>query len=397
MKRLLPLPLFLGLLVSLYAETPQRTAEFGIDFEAGFANNYINFGELFSSETLVIDLNTLPLGGLNTAVAAEGGLFVNVNIKQFSFGWFAGVDTFFTGGLSGEMAKLFSRGNIEMQNFSGEVLLGGSAFLDTGLKAAMDFKGWKFGFSPSLFIPLIYMPRPLIRLDLDTADSLFVDMTVRMNIYTPFPMDTMEFSGDFFRGTGLDLSLFAEYALLPILDVGGIMSHIPIVPSRLNYGMYVAYQFAFPADSGDGVPDANLIDAMINDELPEFAGDTFYLDGNFLNVFRPLRFDVFARYKPFKNEFITVKPMIGLSFLTIYGYDTTCFNAELAGGLNLGNLFLLDLSTGYRERLWRHKLGIALNFRVVELDLGVALMSPDFKTSFNLSGLSVAFGLRFGY
>ncbi|MDR2404296.1 MAG: hypothetical protein LBD78_09750 [Spirochaetaceae bacterium] len=395
MKKVFFFCLFLCFASFFCAGTPARNIEFGIGGEAGFANNYMDFKEFFSNETLQIDLNTLPLKGLHSVGIMDAGLFFNFNIKQFSFGFFSGMDGFFTGGLSGEVARLFSEGNVNMRNFNGEVVLGGSIFFDTGVKAATEFRGWKFGVAPSLYIPLFYMPKPLIRFGLDTTESLSVDMSIRMNVYTPFSLEEKE-TRDIFNAAGADLSLFVEYALLPVLDVGGIMSHIPIVPSRLAYGMHIVSDFVFPQDTGEDI-DESFIDALIKDKIPETQGKVFYLDEDFLRVYRPLRFDTFVRYKPFKNELITLTPTIGFSLLTIYGYDVICFNAELAGRLNLNNFFMIDLSTAYRERLWQHKLGLALNFRVVEVDLGAGLLSQDFVSSFHFKGLSVAFGLRFGY
>jgi hypothetical protein len=396
MKKLSFFCLFLCASSFLLRAFAPRTVEFGIDAEMGFANNFMGVKDFFSNETLEIDFNTLPLKGLHSAALGGGEVFLNINLRRFSLGFFSGMDGFFTGGLSAETVRLFSEGNIDTPDFNGEVVLGGSIFLDTGVKTSMELGRWKFGVTPSLYIPLFYMPKPLIHFGFDTTESLFVDMSIRMDVYTPFSIEEGEINGGVFNATGFDLGFFAEYALLPILDVGGSMSHIPIVPSRLAYGMHIVSDFDFPQDSGGNINES-FIDALVKDEIPQMGGKTFYLNDDSLRVFRPLRFDVFARYKPFKNELITLTPDIGLSCLTVYGYDTVCFNAELAARLNLGNVFIVDLSTGYRERLWQHKLGMALNFRVFELDLGAGLLSQDFKSSFNFSGLSVAVGLRFGY
>ncbi|MDR3144817.1 MAG: hypothetical protein LBU21_00915, partial [Treponema sp.] len=379
----------------LRAEISNRIVEFGVDGELGFANNFMDFKEFFSNETLVIDFNTLPLRGLHSTAVGETELFFNFNFRRFSLGFFSGMDGFFTGGLSEEVVKLFSEGNVNMRNFSGELILGGSIFFDAGVRAAVEFRGWKIGVTPSLYIPLFYMPKPLIQLGFDTTESLSVDMSIRMNVYTPFSLEDPGIRG-IFNASGVDLSLSAEYALLPILDVGGLMSHIPIVPSRMMHGMHVVSDFVFPRGSGEDIS-GSFIDALVKDEIPSTGGKVFYLNEDALRVFRPLRFDVFARYKPFRNGLITLTPDIGFSLLTIYGYDVVCLNAGLAGRLNLGNFFMVDLSTGYRERLWQHKLGIALNFRVVELDLGAGLLSQDFVSSFHFNGLSVAVGLRFGF
>jgi hypothetical protein len=394
MKKPLFFCLFLCLAGFLHAETGGRFIEFGFDLDAGLANNYINFRELFSNETLVINLNALPLKGLSAAALGKEETVFNVNFKRFSIGLFAGMDGFFAGGLSGELLKLLSEGNTDNRSISGEVDLGGSLFLDTGLRGAMEFKDWKFGVRTSLYIPVFYMPKPLIRLNLDTTESFVVDMSVRMNIYAPFSLEDMEINGSIFRAAGFDMSFFTEYALLPMLDLGGSISHLPVVPSHLTYGMHTVSEFAFP-DSSGGI-DESFIDALVNNRLSDLNAQTFYLEGDYLSVFRPLRFDFFGRYKPFRNDIFSLKPNIGLSFLTIYGYDKVCFNADLAGRFAV-KFFALELSTGYRERMWMHKLGMTLNFRPFELDLGIGLMSRNFADSFRFKGLNLALGMRFGY
>ncbi|MDR1058775.1 MAG: hypothetical protein LBL43_04430 [Treponema sp.] len=85
---------------------------------------------------------------------------------------------------------------------------------------------------------------------------------------------------------------------------------------------------------------------------------------------------------------------MGFSVLTVYG---ACFNMDVTARANWKNFVSLDLSTGYRERIWRNKVLLAFNLRAIELDLGVGLQSQSFLRSFTLRGLNAAMGLRLGW
>jgi hypothetical protein len=67
------------------------------------------------------------------------------------------------------------------------------------------------------------------------------------------------------------------------------------------------------------------------------------------------------------------------------------------GEFNVINVFGLSISTGYCERLWRHALGLRLNFRAIELDGEVSLRGPDIVSSFKPRGMGVSLGLRLGF
>jgi hypothetical protein len=137
-----------------------------------------------------------------------------------------------------------------------------------------------------------------------------------------------------------------------------------------------------------------LIGGGIDSLIPDF-GST-YDSSDPVYTLRPLRFDFFANYKPVGVNLFAVRPHIGISFLTIYG-ATPCFNAGLAGYINILELFSLHLSTGYTEHVWKHAFGLALNFHIVELLAEVSLQSPEFVASFKVNGLGATIGLRLGF
>jgi len=113
-------------------------------------------------------------------------------------------------------------------------------------------------------------------------------------------------------------------------------------------------------------------------------------------VYRPMRFDVYARFKPFfGTELIVLRPSVGSTVDMDDG--EWYFNMGAEARLNLANIFIPYLSVNLEEGVWTNRLGFALNFRAFELDLEAALQSQSFIDSFSVKGLSLNLGVRFGW
>jgi hypothetical protein len=429
MKKTLLCCLFAALLLPLYAEKPKRYVEFGLEVDAGAANNYLGLFDFFNKErTVVIEPSRLSDSGLLVNGAAESEVFLNINFgEKFGLGFFAGFDVTAYSGVSGDFFRLLAEGNANMRDFTGAMSAGASVFADAGLKTRFKFGKLSLDVSPAAYIPILYVPPPRMSYRLDTTEGLKADIHIQADGYMPISpnkfFDFSALSGSDDSGTmdeeslikdfqfstddlwhileawGLDLSLGAEYALNPQWDLGGSITSLPLYPATLRHG--ISYQFDYTMDL---FGDQDLVE-MIKDGEFEIASDSPEIpdpvvsDGLAFRVFRPLRFDFYAHYKPFSTSFIVLKPNIGFSALTVYGYEASemCFNAGLEAQLNLKRIFSLSLASGYRERIWRHGLGLMLNLRVFQLDLGMSLQSQGFVESFGLKGLGVAVGVRTGF
>jgi hypothetical protein len=433
MKKTLLCCLLAAVLLPLYAEKPRRYVEFGVDVDAGAANNLLGFFDVFNKDrTIVIRPAELSDTGLrlNGAVASE--VFLNINFgEKFGLGFFAGVDTALYTGISGEFFRFLAEGNVNMRDFTGDMSAGASAFVDAGLETRFRFGKLSLGVRPAVYVPVLYIPPPDLSYRLDTTEGVKAEVHLQVEGYAPlslndiFDFSALDGSGDSFGGNsissrnglfknfsfsnndiwhileawGLDLSLEAEYALNPQWDLGGSIASIPLYPGTLRHG--VSYQLDYTMDlfgdrdliemikSGDfdlGTPSGEASDPLVSDDLA-------------FRVFRPLRFDFYAEYKPASTNLFVLRPDIGFSALTVYGYDVSglCFNAGLEARLNLKRIFSLSLVSAYREKMWRHGFGLMLNLRVFQLDLGVSLQSQNFVDSFQIKGLNAAVGLRLGF
>jgi hypothetical protein len=427
MKKTLLVCLLAALLMPLHAEKPKRYVELGVDVDAAAANNFLGLTDIFNREGVVqVDLSRVPDSGFLVDAAGGAEVFLNVNVgEKFGLGFFGGLDFAFYGTLSQEIFKLLSQGNVDMRDFSSTMAVGASVFVDAGLKTRFKFGKLSLGFTPAVYIPLVYVPPPQVSYHLDTTEGVQADISLNANAYAPLSLedlfDTFGFtdsgsgkngkdqskSAQFNLGPdevmhileawGLDASLNAEYALNAKWDLGGAIDSIPLYPATLRHGLN--YQFDYRLDPLGGKDLIEIIkDEDFDIEQPEMNDPVFYDDLAF-RVFRPLRVDFYVLYRPFSTKLVVLKPRIGFSALTVYGYeaDKMCFNAGLEAQLNLKRIFSVSLGTDYRERLWSHNLGLMLNLRVVELDLGVGLQSQDFAGSFRIEGARAFLGLRLGF
>jgi hypothetical protein len=382
-----------------YWKMPERFFEWGFDVEGGFGNSLIQLSDVFNvRKTMVIDLKGLNPGRFYAGGNAAFSTFINLNvIENWSFGLFAGLQADgFMGGPK-EFTDLLRRGNLQGQSVDISLSMGGSAFMDAGVRVETRINKLRLSFKPAAFSPIFYIPPPTMRLKLLTAGSdMVMDGKLDLDVYSALDMESLFQGGssDFMPDTiplGFDIALEGAYTLLPILDLGLNISNVPLVPAQLHYQMRQSFTLAGNwNDLYSDLTGGNL-------DMPDTTTDQSFQNNASFWVFRPLRFDFFADIRPVEVDLVVIRPHIGFSLLTVQGYDKACFNLGLDGELNLINVFGLSLSTGYRERLWRHALGLRLNFRALELDMGVSLRGPDIVSSFKPRGMGVSLGLRVGF
>lgn len=389
MKKYIPLALFLMVLsLGGYAEEPRRFVEFGIDAGAGVANDLIGAEDLLKKQ-IEINLddirNEVKDGGLKLNVDAAGAVFFHFESKQL---WGFGLSADAEGGVFANVPKqiftILADGNKENHSVSGDFITAyGGVFADVEVDAHLTlFKKLKLGLAPALYVPIIYVPKSSIRYNLEAEDNLKFHTDGEIKVYSPFSFDSSE--GNVLDGAGFDLSLYAEYDLFPLLDIGADITHIPVVPSTLKHEMRLSTDFE--VDGSQLIKDGEL-------DIPDDMIKTEYFEDASKTVMRPLRFDFYANIKPL--SFLRIRPNIGFTVLT--PSEEPYFNAGLDLRLNVARLLFFHLGTGYEETLWKHRAALAINLRVFELDIEAGLRSQEFIDSFQLHGFNLAVGVRFGY
>jgi len=400
--------------------------EIGFGAGIGFDNGLLGLNDILKKK-IVIDLAKIVQGipedgaGLNFSLSSN--FFMNVmNIHIGKGLWDIGLIADVDGGVGMNIPKslftLIAEGNSEQHDSSGKISASGGIFTEIGLKGSAKYivkeRTLSFGFKPAFFVPAVYIPsstgisyhlyteRPKYddtgKIILDdagkpvTEEGLFLDTKDGISIYTPTPFNHIEASRFFIGPNGFDLSLEGEYAFFPFLDIGGSLTNIPLSPATLSSEMILGLDSFSIELEGEDIISRNTHDP------PEFEfGDPVYRNNVKLQVYRPLRFDLYARYKPFISELLVIRPNIGFSVNVNRGDEKWYFNAGLEAMLNLKDLFIFYLGSGYRETIWRQRAGFALNFRAFELDVEAALRNQTFVGCFMERGYELNLGIRFGW
>jgi hypothetical protein len=415
MKRRILFLLLLTASVSLWAQTSRRNIEFGFDARWGFANNYLSAGQILR-ETITVDLTTMAddLGdGYSIFTGGGGDVFLNVRGVNFGAGWFAGVDGSGYFKIPHSLIKLITRGNTE-DNYSGHFEIGAAAFAETGVWAsARIIKNLNISIRPSYFLPLAYMVSKDASYSLDTypeaagdyrAGDIHATGTLSAKMYTPFPIGD---DGDIDAGNidigsligkgGADLTLGVEYPLFPNLILGATLTHIPLVPARLSDGYDINANFEYYENAQDMLEETDdgatggREKGMTYDE-PSF--DSFF--GSERKIFRPFKLGVNALYRPFFVRFFALKPSAALVFNGVYEAPVY-LDFGGAAEINLRDIFIVDAGIHFEDLIWRHSLGLIFNMRAMELDLGISMQSQDLLKSFQVAGVRVDVGVRFGW
>ncbi|MDR1352757.1 MAG: hypothetical protein LBK05_05680 [Treponema sp.] len=373
-----------------------RLFEFGVDGGAYVANNLLSLGDIFNvRKTLTIDLVNIYMRELIAAAGGGADVFFNLNFRNgYGIGVFAGIDGVFYGNASESLMRLLSRGNAGSGSFSGNMNMGGSVFAEAGIKGTGKFNRLGLSVKPALFVPIIFVPASRADYSVDMTDNgVSVHGVFDLSVYSAYALgeETGPSSNrnDAFP-MGFDISVGAEYALLPMLDLGASVSHLPIAPARLSHRMQIRSEYKFEIE--------NTLDdiAAGNVELPDPEFDTSYDNNTSFYAFRPFRFNFYINYRPADTNLFVVRPSLGFSLLSVYDY-APCFNAGLEGQVNVLNIFSAALFTGYVERIWTCDFRFMLNLHVTEIIFNVSLRGTDMINAFNGRGLGLSLGLRFGY
>jgi hypothetical protein len=383
----------------------RKRFEIGLDVGIGFTNDLLGAGDILQ-KTININLkdfnDKIGKNGFNFNLEPDFDFFFNVNMGGYWGGGFLfAIDGEINGNIPKSLFTLLAEGNANEHNPEGAFSVSGAIFAELEVEVHGRLKSFdklKFGLTPGVFFPVVYIPKSAVSYHLNTDDDkLRVSTSGSIDVYTPLSLDTMaDPVGSVLHSGGFDISLAGEYALFEAqawgsLAVGGTIEHIPFVPAILTNKMTVDM-------TKDIIEAENLLDTIQSGDFSELidTDDIWKLSYDSANrkIVRPMRVDFYAVYQPFTTDWLTVTPNLGF---TVLGPGDPSFNFGLNAQDNVKHIIAFHFGTGYDELIWKHQAGLAFNFRVFELDIDASLRSQDFVQSFQVSGFSVALGLRFGW
>jgi hypothetical protein len=403
-KKLLAL-IALGSAFSLWAQDkPRRFVELGFDAGGSFANSYLRICDVFQ-EKLTLDVSQMAgdlENGLALLFGAHGEAFINFNLGAlWGFGLFAGLDSLGQFTIPQSMVELLSEGNDPGKTYSDSLGFGAAAFLETGFWASAKINRIKFTIRPAYFLPLAYLskPRADYTLAINEDGSFKVVGNYQAEVYSPCPLDEIERfddigslpgkidMGDLLGKGGVDLVLRAEYPVYHNFTVGATLEHIPLTPARLTQKYSLSGGFEISKTIEDSIN--NDFDLPDIDPVAEFGEDHKLIS-------RPFKIGVDAVYRPLNIRLLTLRPEAALVFNSMY--DTPVYlDFGIAGELNLAGMLMLSAGTRLEDMVWKERVGLILNLRVLEISAGITTQSQQFLKSFQGAGFAVDLGVRLGF
>jgi len=360
-------------------------------FELGFANLNFYFSNdfLFLSdvlqETIVIDIDKFSNGfnlnfGLNIIP-----VYLKINFGDWGIGLTSGVEATGSFSLSGKLLT-FDKA-VDDKSY-----INGALFASAGVNGFYNYQKFKFFVQPSVFYTLAYIqPDMSYTFDPDSGNIFHYDYDIK--IFTPFPAEN---PGSVISDLstlglpGIDFTFGVEYALSKDFDMGLKLVNIPIIPSVLhNYTL-------ISGSVGSGEPMDPLRDGMSSlfssfnslDNDPVYGTDT-------QETARPFRLSTWINWRLFGTPFFTLTPMIGFSINKLYAEE---FSMEIGinGRVNLANTFYATAGINYIDRLWINSIDLALDLRLLEINIGVDMRSHEFIKSWTAGGIGITTGFKLG-
>jgi len=368
-----------------------RSFEIGImQTDIGFSNNLFGILDIFQ-DSLEIDLNKLQDGfflNLNLGVTP---LYISFNSKKnWGFGFYLGADASGLAGLSGKMLNF-----MDANNEKSDLTL--SVFAHAQFSLFFHISKLKMTLSPTVFYPAVYAVPSITYTKMNTDEETTLKLAYDLQVFSAISLaddNYREITGS----PGFDFSLGLEFPLaeaiglkkiIPFLDfsVGFDLQNFAMIPATLQSRMRMTGQIY-----------CDKID-FINDGLNGFKielENPIVYDESPLTVKRPFKLTAWAQWRPFK--FLSVTPSIGFSLNGIY-INMFSLEGGLKADINIFSIMNITAGAGYYDRVWVNSVDLALNFRVIEINIGINLRSNDFSESWNfLSGSPGArIGLKIGF
>lgn len=395
-----------------------RIFEIKLNVPVNVSNNTLTIAD-FLQEQVIIDLkelyNGMPKKGFDATIDVMPSAAITLDFKKgLHFGVSAGIDVFANAGISKDLFRFIAKGNQLNEDFKVSVDSYADVFAFTQLDIGFNLKE-KFTIlvQPALFASLAHAVTTdsYVMAKSGENNSYNLIMKGNMDIYSSVPLNE-EFFGDsgamvnklmngLAPSLGFDLGGKVSYKLTDFLTLSGSV-RVPITPSHLNTKTSISFDkdMTFSLDSlmnkkeegseeggnseGEGASEPQEVEETGSTSIfSEPVSVQYYIN-------RPMKFAVSAEFSPFSwlmKYYGTLG--IGIKHPFAESRSESYFYLDYLIGtkISLVNIISLYLSTERTDEIFKHKATLALNFRLVEIDAGIALESANLQTSFKGSGL----------
>ena len=257
MKKILSIICALCIVTFAFAEIdpPHRYFEIGTEVHVGVSNNWFSVTDFFQ-DPLVVDLNEMA-DNLGSGLTLDALLDAQVNVainggKVFRMNIFAGAYGQGMVNISQEMLEFLANGNANTPNNTITAKLGTdiNAYVEAGVRFQSIIQNLGICVTPTVFVPVAYVPQVVAtgKVEPQEDGSMIATGKADIKAYSVVPLNdpTNIDINALLKDVGVDFSIGAQYAILPSLDVGLEVLHIPALAASLrneaSFSLNAAYK-----------------------------------------------------------------------------------------------------------------------------------------------------------
>ena len=408
MKKILSIICALCIVTFAFAEIdpPHRYFEIGTEVHVGVSNNWFSVPDFFQ-ETLVVDLNKMA-DNLSSGLTLDALLDARVNVainggKVFRMNIFAGAYGQGMVNISQEMLEFLANGNANTPNNTITAKLGTdiNAYVEAGVRFQSIIQNLGICVTPTVFVPVAYVPQVVAtgKVEPQEDGSMIATGKADIKAYSVVPLNdpTNIDINALLKDVGVDFSIGAQYAILPSLDVGLEVLHIPALAASLrneaSFSLNADYKVNPVLDSATGGTDGKYFEGSY--EMSEITYTTLTEPKK---IRRPIEAVLMTEWRPF-GEWFDVNGSAGY----VFGENHN-FKFAVGAGFHLlrmsklgGHMLDFNIKSGYQDRIWTQQAELIWNLRAFELEFNVSSRSANFLSSFMGTGLGAGFALRVGF
>lgn len=393
--------LFFGFASTLSAELHpfRRYVELSVDAQAAVSNNALTVNEIMVKK-LVLDLkkigDTLSDSDfiLNSNISSKVAL--SVNTKKFRISIFNNLEGSFNASVGSSVFEILSKGIKLPSEKTFDLGINGEVYNEVGVSVFANIAGMGFTLTPALYLPVLYVPDVPGKLHYSTdMEGLNAKMTAEFNVFSAVDLDNISSPeikiNEMIKNAGFSMGFGFEKNLFGVLDLGGYLN-IPFSAGKLDYKRTQTFSVDVAID--------NLLDKLVSDggSSSSDISNSSVSEKVSTKYYRPVKFGVEAAFRPFGYWF-TVSGLLGCGIRDPYFPETRTAFVEYDVGATVSLFKILDasISTGYKNKIFVHTVGVTLNARVLQLDAKLIFQSAGFSKSFTGAGAGAYVGVKIGF
>lgn len=384
-------------------EIPNRFLEFGVDMDFGFSNNYFAAKDILKEEW-IFDFSEMAGELGEDGLRFDGNLnasgFVNLNLTNgISVKAKTGYESYGSGNISRELFDFIGNGNSLNETLSFDGNMSMDMFAYTSADVNFDIGGFRVGAGIGCFLPLMHVETTKI-------DAYFVNgpdgsivtkafMGLKANscfnmqpfIDGDYDVSKISNSGD--ATVGIDLSGSVEREVFKSLTARGYM-RLPVIPGSLKDVAYGVYEMNYTASSVISMVEDGASNLSFEEGDKLYGTETYWIS-------RPFHMGAEIAWRPF-GQYVTFNALLGFGVKYPWTEEAKGF-VEYNFGVNaaLFNMLGMSLSSSYLNEVFIHQVGMMLNFRVFEIDIGVSSQGANFSKSCAGSGIGAFAAVKVGW